>query len=263
MTLDHVRRGAGTPLVLVPGIGSPWSIWSPVIDVLAAEHEVLAVALPGHGGPEDGTPHTIVGYADRLERFFAEEGLGRPHVVGNSMGGGIVLELARRGSVASAHANSPIGFWNDRELAYSTALLRTFRAVAVTPAPATLSRWRPTRGMLMGVAVGRPWHVPAPVVAELFVTVARATGYSPALAEFQRLRFGGGDELRDTPLTVSWGTRDALLIARNQFARARRALPFAQHISLRGCGHIPTWDDPEQVAAAILTGTRAAEAARG
>ena len=54
------------------------------------------------------------------------------------------------------------------------------------------------------------------------------------------------------PVTVAWGEQDRLLLPR-QAERARRALPRARHIRLAGCGHVPTWDDPEQVARAILT----------
>ena len=45
-------------------------------------------------------------------------------------------------------------------------------------------------------------------------------------------RFGAGDELRGVAVTIAWGTRDALLIPR-QAARARRLLPWAQHVALQ------------------------------
>jgi pimeloyl-ACP methyl ester carboxylesterase len=51
---------------------------------------------------------------------------------------------------------------------------------------------------------------------------------------------------------VAWAEKDRLLLPR-EAARAREALPFARHIVLPGCGHVPTWDDPELVARAILT----------
>jgi pimeloyl-ACP methyl ester carboxylesterase len=35
----------------------------------------------------------------------------------------------------------------------------------------------------------------------------------------------------------------------------RRAVPGARHVTLRGCGHVPTWDDPEQVARVLLEGS--------
>jgi pimeloyl-ACP methyl ester carboxylesterase len=54
------------------------------------------------------------------------------------------------------------------------------------------------------------------------------------------------------PTTVAWGERDRLLIYSRQAPRARRRLPGARHVTLAGCGHVPTWDDPEQVATVIL-----------
>jgi pimeloyl-ACP methyl ester carboxylesterase len=47
--------------------------------------------------------------------------------------------------------------------------------------------------------------------------------------------------------------------AQCQAPRARRLLPRADHVVLRGCGHVPTWDDPEQVAGVLLSASRRAE----
>ncbi len=60
------------------------------------------------------------------------------------------------------------------------------------------------------------------------------------------------------PITVAWAEHDRLLPTRTQAGRARRRLPQARHTLLRGCGHVPTYDDPAQVAAVL----RAAMAAR-
>jgi pimeloyl-ACP methyl ester carboxylesterase len=54
-------------------------------------------------------------------------------------------------------------------------------------------------------------------------------------------------------VTIAWGTRDRLLIPR-QAERARRMLPWARHVPLRGCGHLPFHDDPAAVARVILAG---------
>ena len=54
------------------------------------------------------------------------------------------------------------------------------------------------------------------------------------------------------PTTVAWGDRDRLLIFSRQAPRARRILPGARHVVLGGCGHVPTWDDPEQIARVLL-----------
>jgi pimeloyl-ACP methyl ester carboxylesterase len=43
------RRGDGPPLLLMHGIGHRRQAWEPVIDLLAAERDVIAVDLPGFG----------------------------------------------------------------------------------------------------------------------------------------------------------------------------------------------------------------------
>ena len=95
--MNYHREGAGAPtVVLIHGIGHHWQAWRPVIDLLAGEFEVIACDSPGFGRSQPLTPGirpTVAAYADAFELFFAELGLGRPHVAGNSMGGGIALEL--------------------------------------------------------------------------------------------------------------------------------------------------------------------------
>ena len=51
---------------------------------------------------------------DAAESFLDEHGLARPHLAGNSLGGWVAIELARRGCAASVCAFSPAGFWWDR-----------------------------------------------------------------------------------------------------------------------------------------------------
>jgi pimeloyl-ACP methyl ester carboxylesterase len=53
------------------------------------------------------------------------------------------------------------------------------------------------------------------------------------------------------PVTIAWGERDRLLLPR-QARRAQRLIPSARVLMLRGCGHVPTYDDPEQVASVLL-----------
>ena len=50
MELHHVRRGSGSPLVLIDGLGSSWQTWNTVIEPLAVVREVVGIDLPGFGG---------------------------------------------------------------------------------------------------------------------------------------------------------------------------------------------------------------------
>src|SRR5215218_10715055 len=125
--LEHSRTGGGPPIVLLHGIGLDRHVWDPVVPLLAREHEVIAVDLPGFGAsaPLAGPP-TVAALAAAVE----ELGLERPHVAGNSLGGGIALELGRRGWAGSVCAISPIGFAAGREGAYARGMLRTIHAMA-------------------------------------------------------------------------------------------------------------------------------------
>ncbi len=133
LSINYHREGEGPPLVLLHGVGHHWQAWEPVIERLAGEFDVIACDSPGFGRSAPlsaGIEPTIPAYADAFEWFFAELGLERPHVAGNSMGGAIALELARGRAVRSVCAFSPAGFWTPAELRFCQLSLR---ALAQTP----------------------------------------------------------------------------------------------------------------------------------
>jgi pimeloyl-ACP methyl ester carboxylesterase len=258
MTIVFDVHGEGSPLVLLHGLGSRRGVWDPVIGAVARERSVFAIDLPGFGtSPPEGFEPRVEGYVARLRDWFVEQGLDRPHVAGNSMGGAIALELARAGAVASATAISPSGFWTTRELRCGQVSLRASRAIArqVRPVLPTIAGTAVGRTMLLGQMRARPWRMPADEVIAEVQAYAQALWVEPALQAFSRYRFRDGEQLRGVPVTIVWGTRDALLMPR-QAARARRMLPWARHVVLRGCGHLPFHDDPDAVAAALLGGSQ-------
>lgn len=255
--VHHHREGTGEPLVLIHGIGHHWQAWAPVIPELAREFDVLACDSPGFGRSPalpPGTPATIPAYADAFAAWIAAQGLDRPHVAGNSMGGAVALELARRGVVRSAHAVSPAGFWSPLERRYAQAVLGTLSGLPVAARPAVLAaiRTRAGRTALAGTLYGRAWRVPRDEAEATLRDAWAAPAFHDALRGFDAYDFARGDELPgDVPVTVSWGSRDLLLPYRTQSARARTALPRARHVTLQGCGHVPFTDDPGLCAAVI------------
>jgi pimeloyl-ACP methyl ester carboxylesterase len=257
MTIAFDIHGAGAPLVLLHGLGSRRGVWDPVVDAVARERRVFAVDLPGFGAsPPESFEPTVEGYVARLRRWFIEQGLDRPHVAGNSMGGGIALELARAGVVASATAISPVGFWTARERRYGQWSLRSSRALGerILPVAPTILASAVGRTLVLGQMRARPWRVPAAEAVADLEAFVDAPWVEPAVRAFDGLRFRDGEALRGVPVTVAWGTRDAVLLPR-QAARARRMLPWARHVALPGCGHLPFHDDPDAVAAVLLAGS--------
>lgn len=254
--LNHVRKGRGEPLVLVHGIGSQWQMWLPVLDRVAAERDVVALDLPGFGSSAglEGEP-TVAALAAAVSDFAASLGMERPHVAGNSLGGAIALELARTGRARSATGLSPIGFVAGRERPYLGAVLRGSVVLARVLGGALDAPQRTAvgRALTMSHLVGRPWRMPAEEAIRSTHNLADSPGFDATLPHVVAFDWTHGDV--DVPVTIGWGSRDMLLVPR-QARRARRRMPRARHVWLRGCGHVPAWDDPEQVAAVLLAGSR-------
>jgi pimeloyl-ACP methyl ester carboxylesterase len=264
LSINHHREGAGPPLVLLHGVGHHWQAWKPVIGLLSGEFEVIACDSPGFGRssqlPASIEP-TVAAYADAFEWFFVELGLERPHVAGNSMGGAIVLELARRRAVRSATAFSPAGFWTPLELRYAQNSLRALAnmPVALRPAIAALARTRSGRRALFAQTYGYPARLPAEEAVATLEDAWAAPAFSGALAAFDDYTFSEPEELRNVPVAVAWGRLDRLLPYRFQAPRAREMLPWAMHVTL-GAGHVPFSDDPAAVAEVIRARARSAPA---
>jgi pimeloyl-ACP methyl ester carboxylesterase len=247
--LAHDRTGSGPPLVLLHGLGSCKEMWRPVVPLLAGERDVITVDLPGFGASPPGAT-TVEQMAREVAEFADGLGLDRWHVAGNSMGGGIALELAARGRVRSACGVSPLGFANDREAVYARGVLVATRGIsrALVPVAPALARNPALRTLLTSHIVARPWRVP-PGDAALWT---RMCAEAPSFWALLRSAPDWHVDPPACPTTVAWGERDRLLIFSRQAPRARRMVPAARHVTLTGCGHLPTWDDPEQVARVLL-----------
>ncbi|WP_067816533.1 alpha/beta fold hydrolase [Actinomadura kijaniata] len=257
MDIVFERRGSGAPLVLLHGIGHRWQAWEPVLDLLAAERDVIAVDLPGFGASPPlpaGTPYTLDTAMANLAATFELLGLDRPHIAGNSLGGLFSLEAADRGLVSSATVLSPAGFFNAAEHRYAKAVLRASRLGANVPGPVLdrLARSPRRRAALFGMIYGRPDRLTVDALLADARALRDAPGFEATLRASRKVRFAGA--CADVPVTIAWGTKDRLLRA-GQAVRAQRRLPHARFVWLEGCGHVPMGDDPELVAKVLLEGS--------
>jgi pimeloyl-ACP methyl ester carboxylesterase len=255
IALDHHLAGSGPPLLLIHGIGSTWRVWKPILERLEASHEVLGVDVPGFGHSAAfpaGTAPTIDAMAEALENALDAVGWERPHVAGNSMGGWLALELARRGRAASAVAISPAGMWTEKERVYSRNSLRTQHAIATRIAPHAdrITSTALGRTLVLGSVMSRPWRLAPEDAAETLRLFAGCPGWEAtleALTEDMPRELGS----IDCPVRIVWGSRDVLLLPR-QADRFVREIPNAELVRLPGLGHVPMSDDPDAVADSIL-----------
>jgi pimeloyl-ACP methyl ester carboxylesterase len=253
MHLSHHRRGGGEPLLLVHGIGSQWQVWEPVLDRIAVDREVVAVDLPGFGGSltlRDRDPD-VPALGEAVMEFAREElGWDTFHVAGFSLGGGVALQVGRAGRARSVLAICPVGFWTPRELAFSRVSLQSSRSLAQRLEPfAERLVGSPVGRALFTQLVARPARIPSEAAVQAVRALALNPGFEATLAELDKWR-DPGDPV-PCAVTIAWGTQDRLLLPR-QAERARRVLPTARHVWLKGCGHVPVFDDTEAVAQLAL-----------
>lgn len=89
------ERGAGTPVVLVMGHRYSSAMWYPVLDYLAARHRVVWYDNRGTGLSSRTRGVSIADFVADTLAVMEAAGVGKAHVFGVSMGGGIVLEMSR------------------------------------------------------------------------------------------------------------------------------------------------------------------------
>jgi pimeloyl-ACP methyl ester carboxylesterase len=258
------------PVLMLHGLGGTKGSFLPTVAALADSYRTLAIDLPGFG---DSVKPVGAAYDPR---FFAKAvcglmdacGIDRAHLIGNSMGGRVALEVGFR--------------YPDR--------VDRIVGLAASPAWRRDRRWAPLVKALRP-ELGLLQLAPRPVVEEFarrFVPGARAGWSAVGVDEFLRaylqprgraafyaalrhiyLDEPEGEEgfwtrlrsLESDSLFV-WGRHDRLVpIA---FARhVREALPAAQHVELE-CGHVPQLEAPQATHAAVrrflAAGRRAAAA---
>ncbi len=244
------RAGSGEPVLLVHGFTGAWHHWRPLLGALSARYEVIAPTLAGHdGGPPfpEGLPMSFAGAADSLELHLDELGVGTAHVVGNSLGGALALELAKRGRARSVVALAPAGGWSDGDgeaLRLARFFERQIRGAAVTAwaIPTIMSRPR-SRRLAMRDAMRHGERMRPADAVDLARSSARCA-VSPAAIDALRadgLALGELDRISCAVLLAS-PQFDRILPAERHAPRFRREIPGVESRTLTDCGHVPMWD---------------------
>jgi pimeloyl-ACP methyl ester carboxylesterase len=254
-----LRQGQGEPLVLLHGILCSERIWNGVVPLVATHHDVIVPTELGHnGGPvAKERPVSIEHIIDDIERQLDELALEKVHFAGNSLGGWIAIELARRGRALTVCALSPAGTWDvDWEdvkrvtKKLSSSVRDTRRSRAMLPLLARSKRLRHL--LLRDIAV----HGERVGPAELLAIADDTIGCE--IAEDISTIAGAQIAPLDPPpcpITLAWSGCDRLLPVDVFGARARELIPGARWIVLDDVGHVPMLDDPQLVAQTILTAT--------
>jgi pimeloyl-ACP methyl ester carboxylesterase len=255
----YCESGAGQPLILLHGIGMSHAAWSPVISSLRQTRRVIAFDIAGFGATPPlprGVPPTVGNLVDGLEQSLRELRLPLPlDIAGNSLGGAMALEAARRGLARTVVAISPIGLWDAKPPAHVAAIFAVLRAgVRAVPTVLKVLLSNPfLRECLLAVPLSAgSRRMPARDAWRSVDDLAAAGAFEDTF-ECSCAPYDG--TAITVPVTVAFGRRDWVLTRR---ARRRDRLPAATWIEPDKGGHVPMWADPIGVAGVILTGTAAA-----
>jgi pimeloyl-ACP methyl ester carboxylesterase len=245
-------------MVCLHGFTDTWRTWELILPALERRFDVLAPTLPGHAGgadlAQDAGDRAL---ADAVEQAMDDAGFARAHIVGNSLGGYLALQLAARGRATSVVALAPAGGWAVGDDSFEDTLMHFLtvqeQLVAAIPHVEQIVSTEAGRRRATEAFSERFEHIPADLIAHLMCGAAACRAVGPLIAFARRHGWSIDAELVDCPVRVVWGTEDRLLRWPSAAARYRSEwLPHADWVELDGVGHCPQLDVPLETAQLIL-----------
>jgi len=251
-SLSTIEAGTGEPVLLLHGLGATKASFLPTIDALRPAYRTIAIDLPGFGDSDKPLfgAYDPPFFADAITALLDALDLESAHLVGNSMGGRVALELGLRrpDRVGRLVLLAPSMAWlKPRPWAPYLRLIPTQLGM-FQPAP------RPLVEMIVKQVVpGSEKEWTAAGIDEFMRSYLSPLGRAAFYAAARNIyleeprgpdgfwtRLGA---LKPEALFV-WGRKDNIVPI--GFARHVHAqLPAARHLEL-DCGHVPQLERPRQ-----------------
>src|SRR5918997_2714342 len=249
-----LSAGRGDPVVLLHGLGATKASFLSTVAALSGSHRVYALDLPGFGDSVKpvGAAYDPPFFADAVVGALDALGIDRAHLVGNSMGGRVALELGLRhpDRVGRLALLSPSLAWlRDRPWAKYLRVVPPELGL-LQPAPRAVVD-RIARSMVSGAHDGWSAVGVDEFLRSYLTPRGRAAFYAAARNIYLEDPGRFWTELRalQSESLFVWGRQDRLVPI--GFARhVRTALPGARHVELN-CGHVPQLEAPRRTHAAI------------
>ncbi|HEY7953334.1 MAG TPA: alpha/beta fold hydrolase [Solirubrobacteraceae bacterium] len=251
--MNVIELGEGPPVVFVHGLSGCWQNWLEQLPVLAANHRVVALDLPGFGYSQmPREPITISIYARILDQVMAALEIDAAAVVGNSMGGFTAADLAiafpQRVERLVLAAPAGISSYNNRKaLRWALWIRRMWPLIAaqanwVAGHAEAVSRRARLREVTMYVPILHPSRLPAVLAAEQLRGTGKP-GFVQALEA--NLNYDFRHRLPEIvcPTLVVWGEQDRLITVRDADVFTE-LIPDARKVIFDDTGHAPMIERP-------------------
>ncbi len=255
--ISTFQAGIGDPLIAVHGLGGTKASFLPTIAALARSRRVIAMDLPGFGdsakplGAAYDAPffvRSVIALMDALE-------IRRADLVGNSMGGRVVIEAGLRAPERArrlALLSPSLAWLRDRRWAPLVRILRPELGLLQATPRALVDRL--VRRAIPGADDGWVAAGVDEFMRAYLTPRGRAAFYAAARSIYLEEPHGPeGFWTRLATLAPEslfvWGRQDGVVPI--GFARhVERTLPGARHVEL-DCGHVPQLERPRETHAAI------------
>jgi pimeloyl-ACP methyl ester carboxylesterase len=234
------------------------SAWNAVTPYLCPTRRVIAFDIAGFGLTPSlprGTLPTIANLVEGLERSIRELSIEVPvDIAGNSLGGHMALEAAKRGIARSVVAISPSGLWKEHPPPHVKYVFGSLRFMARNFA--TLLKATVQMPLLRELALAVPLsvgsrHMPLSDARRALDDLAASPAFEETFDNTRSPFSGAGIAVA---VTVAFGDRDWIL---PEGSRRRNELPsHTRWVEKQGWGHVPMWVDPVGVSQLILEGTQ-------
>ncbi|MET0863466.1 MAG: alpha/beta fold hydrolase [Nakamurella sp.] len=246
--LGYDRVGAGEPLVLLHGFGSTRDDFAALVPDLSRDFDVLSIDLPGHGdSPMIDERPSVAALTDAVIADLDAHGVDRVHALGNSLGGRIAIELARRHRALSVVSISPCGLGAPLERAHQGALMITARMINRIRYPwlDELAQTPVGRSALLAGMRAMPWQASSAEALTMKGGFADQTGFWATLWNAIMIDVPTGLDQIDCPVIVAQGAMD--VIGSGQTPRFAPLIPGATFSLLPASGHAPQSDAPQTI----------------
>jgi pimeloyl-ACP methyl ester carboxylesterase len=259
MKLSAEIYGSGEPIVFIHGMGSAATAWKPIIKSLTNHFKSITIDLPGHGNStfQSNQPMDPQSLAKLVHQNVIDLGVDNYHLVGNSLGGWIALEMAAKYSqnVKSVVGLAPAGLWLTPFTSRypEEVALRVVAGGVKKLAPSLLNySWAKQIGF---ETVSPKWReLDYEICLDATNAMAKSQGYFPAWDALLGKRFDKKIS-DDIPVTIIFGDSDRTLPEKTCQEQSL-APTHAKWIVLPNTGHAPMWDSVEAVLAEIYSITK-------